>query len=100
MALLTPDYDMVTKVTIIPRSSGAGGFTLFTPSEATEVAIDAEVQKIVQRAYKKCFQTLSDNKELLIEFCDQLIEKETMDYKELQAMMESNAERRAALPAQ
>merc|ERR1719506_982416 len=32
-ALLTPDYDMVTKVTIIPRSNGAGGFTLFTPSE-------------------------------------------------------------------
>ena len=27
------DYDNVTKVTIIPRSNGAGGFTLFTPSE-------------------------------------------------------------------
>merc|ERR1719152_192493 len=33
MAALTPDYDTVTKVTIIPRSNGAGGFTLFTPSE-------------------------------------------------------------------
>merc|ERR1719316_2035505 len=33
MGLLEPDYDMVTKVTVIPRSSGAGGFTLFTPSE-------------------------------------------------------------------
>merc|ERR1712025_662738 len=33
MGLLSPDYDMVTKVTIIPRSSGAGGFTLFTPPE-------------------------------------------------------------------
>merc|ERR1719420_120050 len=31
--LLTPDYDMVTKVTIIPLTNGAGGFTLFTPSE-------------------------------------------------------------------
>jgi len=31
--LMTPDYDMVTKVTIIPRTNGAGGFTLFTPSE-------------------------------------------------------------------
>merc|ERR1719316_1451065 len=29
MGLLTPDYDMVTKVTIVPRSNGAGGFTLF-----------------------------------------------------------------------
>merc|ERR1719352_173594 len=33
MGLLTPDYDMVTKVTILPRTNGAGGFTLFTPPE-------------------------------------------------------------------
>jgi len=33
MAALTPSYDAVAKVTIIPRSNGAGGFTLFTPSE-------------------------------------------------------------------
>merc|ERR1712151_914270 len=33
MGLLQPNYDMVTKVTIIPRTNGAGGFTLFTPPE-------------------------------------------------------------------
>ena len=33
MGALTPDYDLVTKVTIIPRTNGAGGFTLFTPTE-------------------------------------------------------------------
>jgi len=33
MAAMLQDYDAVTKVTIIPRSNGAGGFTLFTPSE-------------------------------------------------------------------
>ena len=33
MAAWLTDYDAVTKVTIIPRSNGAGGFTLFTPSE-------------------------------------------------------------------
>merc|ERR1719517_238862 len=33
MGLLEPDYDMVTKVTILPRTNGAGGFTLFTPPE-------------------------------------------------------------------
>ena len=33
MAALIPDYDNVAKVTIIPRTNGAGGFTLFTPSE-------------------------------------------------------------------
>mmetsp|Transcript_25056 Transcript_25056/g.84220 ORF Transcript_25056/g.84220 Transcript_25056/m.84220 type:complete len:677 (+) Transcript_25056:59-2089(+) len=32
-AALTPGYDSVSKVTIIPRSNGAGGFTLFLPSE-------------------------------------------------------------------
>merc|ERR1719389_1354373 len=33
MGCLSPDYDLVTKVTIIPRTNGAGGFTLFTPTE-------------------------------------------------------------------
>merc|ERR1719163_1669995 len=33
MGLLTPGYDDVTKVTILPRTNGAGGFTLFTPPE-------------------------------------------------------------------
>jgi cell division protease FtsH len=33
MGLLMPDFDSVTKVTIIPRTNGAGGFTLFTKSE-------------------------------------------------------------------
>jgi cell division protease FtsH len=33
MGALTPGYDLVTKVTIIPRTNGAGGFTLFTPTE-------------------------------------------------------------------
>jgi cell division protease FtsH len=31
---LIPDYDMVQKVTIIPRSNGAGGLTFFSPSES------------------------------------------------------------------
>ncbi|CAM9378910.1 unnamed protein product [Chrysoparadoxa australica] len=30
---LTPDYDMVQKVSIIPRSNGAGGITFFAPTE-------------------------------------------------------------------
>ncbi|CAM9872434.1 unnamed protein product [Chrysoparadoxa australica] len=30
---LMPDYDMVQKVTIIPRSNGAGGLTFFSPDE-------------------------------------------------------------------
>merc|ERR1719465_59097 len=33
MGALAPEYDPVAKITILPRSNGAGGFTLFTPSE-------------------------------------------------------------------
>merc|ERR1719327_1015224 len=33
MGVMTPDYDPVAKITILPRSNGAGGFTLFVPSE-------------------------------------------------------------------
>lgn len=33
VAALSPDYDSIEKVTIIPRSNGAGGFTLFTLSD-------------------------------------------------------------------
>jgi len=31
---LMPDYDQVQKVTIIPRSNGAGGLTFFAPSDS------------------------------------------------------------------
>merc|ERR1739843_28932 len=30
---LVPDYDQVQKVSIVPRSNGAGGLTFFAPSE-------------------------------------------------------------------
>merc|ERR1719198_2183398 len=33
MAALTPGFDEVGKITIVPRSNGAGGFTLFLPSD-------------------------------------------------------------------
>jgi cell division protease FtsH len=33
MGVMTEDYDPVAKITILPRSNGAGGFTLFVPNE-------------------------------------------------------------------
>jgi len=182
MALLTPDYDTVTKVTIIPRTNGAGGFTLFTPSEErlesglyskrylkgqlavalggrvaeelvygeeevttgasndlqqvrniarrmvaqwgfakdslgatswespdgnggfgpkgasmeTELAIDGEVRKIVDKAYKHCYETLTKNRDLLDELTEALIEKETVDFFELQQMVAKYDPERAA----
>mmetsp|Transcript_50519 Transcript_50519/g.109531 ORF Transcript_50519/g.109531 Transcript_50519/m.109531 type:complete len:660 (+) Transcript_50519:185-2164(+) len=173
MGALTPDYDMVTKVTIIPRTNGAGGFTLFTPTEErlesglyskrylkgqlavalggrvaeeiifgeeevttgasndlqqvrniarrmvaqwgyskdklgavswespegnggfgpqaaspeTEKMIDAEVKEIVADAYRVCKQTLLDNRDLLEELTEMLIDKETVDFKEMQELV-------------
>jgi len=173
MGALTPDYDMVTKVTILPRTNGAGGFTLFTPteermssglyskkylkgqlavalggrvveeivygedeittgasgdlqqvrniarrmvtqwgyskdklapvawempngsggagpqaaSEATEAKIDQEVKSLVADAYEICKETLSANRPLVEELTEMLIEKETVDYKELEELV-------------
>jgi len=177
MGALTPDYDQVAKVTILPRTNGAGVFTLFTPSEEqlssglyskrylqgqlavalggrvveeivygaeeittgasgdlqhvrniarrmvaqwgytadskknplgivawempegaggvgpqaasaqTEALIDEEVKKLVAAAYKHCKETLIANRDLIEELVEDLIEKETVDYKELEAMV-------------
>ena len=181
MGLLTPDYDMVTKVTIVPRTNGAGGFTLFTPSEerlesgmyskrylegqlsvalggrvaeeiifgeddvttgassdlqqvrsiarrmvaqwgfgskglggapvaweapegngmmgpraasaSTEAAIDAEVQKVVEAAYARCYAALTENQALLDDLAQGMLEHETLDYVQLEAMKEAHLAR-------
>ena len=178
MGLLTNDYDMVTKVTLIPRTNGAGGFTLFTPSEerlesgmyskrylqaqlavalggrvaeeitfgadevttgasgdlqqvrqiarrmvtqwgfafdklgggpvawetpdgnglmapkaasaAMEYEIDEQVTKIVDAAYVNCKETLTKNKALLDTLATKLVEKETIDYDELQELRDAH----------
>ena len=173
MGALTPDYDMVTKVTILPRTNGAGGFTLFTPTEerlesglysmrylkgqlvvalggrvaeeivfgkeevttgasgdlqqvrniarrmvaqwgyskdklgatswespdgnggfgpaaasaVVEARIDEEVTQLVADAYAACKTMLLDNRELLDELTEMLIEKETVDYQEMQELI-------------
>jgi len=184
MGALTPDYDMVTKVTILPRTNGAGGFTLFTPSEErlesgmytkryleaqlavalggrvaeeiiygedevttgassdlqqvrniarrmvaqwgfanaemggaplawetqdgngltaakvasakTEALIDEQVRAIVERAYGVCYKTLADNKALMDEMTQKLIEDETIDYDELIKMRDAHCAKMAA----
>jgi len=174
MGLLSPDYDMVTKVTILPRTNGAGGFTLFTPpeerlesgmyskrylksqlavalggrvaeelvfgaeevttgasgdlqqvrniarrmvtqwgyskeklgavawegpngadpfrapgaSEPRSAAIDDEVKALVAEAYERTKKTLADNREMVDEMVEMMLEKETLDYKELLALTE------------
>jgi len=172
MGALTPDYDQVAKVTILPRSNGAGGFTLFAPSEErmssglyskrylqgqlavalagrvveelvygeelittgasgdlqqvgniarrmvtqwgyneklglsawemeggsggfgpqaaspeTEAMIDEEITKLVAQAYEHCKATLAANRDIWEELTDMLIEKETVDYVEMEALI-------------
>lgn len=173
MGVLTPDYDQVAKVTILPRTNGAGGFTLFAPSEermssglyskrylkgqlavalggrvveemiygadevttgasgdlqqvrniarrmvaqwgyskdklspvawespqgnggfgpqaaspAMEARIDAEVKALVAEAYEICKTTLVANRALVEELTEMLIEKETVDYNEMQELV-------------
>merc|ERR1719198_750454 len=173
MGALTPGYDQVAKVTILPRTNGAGGFTLFAPSEErmssglyskrylqdqlavalggrvveelvygkdevttgasgdlqqvtniarrmvaqwgfakesigaiawespdgnggigpqgasleTEQAIDEQVKMIVAEAYEHCMKTLVENRQLVEELTELLLEKETVDYKELKELV-------------
>merc|ERR1712127_780978 len=126
---LTPDYDMVTKVTWVPRTNGAGGFTLFTPTEerlesglysmrylkgqlvvalggrvaeeivfgkeevttaasaVVEARIDEEVTQLCADAYAACKTMLLDNRILLDELTEMLVEKETVDYQEMQGLI-------------
>jgi len=176
MGVLTPDYDAVGKVTIVPRTNGAGGFTLFVPSEETqdsgmytrryleaqlavalggrvaellaygdddittgasgdlqrvadvarrmvtqwgfatdalgatawdtgnngfgqpriasedtETRIDAEVEMLVNSAYKVCIDCLTENRLLLDKLKDELMEKETIDTDDLDKLVKEYA---------
>jgi cell division protease FtsH len=187
--LMLPEYDMVTKVTIIPRTNGAGGFTLFTPSEerletgmyskkylknqlvvalggriaeelvygekevttgasndlqqvrniarrmvaqwgfansemgnapvaweteqgngmnagimvaspATEIEIDAQVNKLVDEAYERCYALLTKHRGLMESMTERLIEDETIDYSDLEKMRDEHLNSLQAAPAE
>ena len=56
-------------------------------SESRLYDIDEEVKKIVAEAYDVCKRTLAANRELVDEMVEDMIEKETLDYKELQDLV-------------
>jgi len=177
MAALLPGFDEVGKITIVPRSSGAGGFTLFLPddertdsgmyprsfleqrlmvalggrvaeelrygnnevttgassdlqsvadlarrmvtqwgfasdvlgatawespngsgfgmpqmaSALTQQKIDAEVSKIVNKAYAQCKATLETNRPLLDAVVNKLLEDETIGNDELKELVKAQA---------
>jgi cell division protease FtsH len=56
-------------------------------SEDTAAAIDEEVSELVDEAYKRARQVLSDNRPVLDELAGMLVEKETVDAEELQELL-------------
>ena len=65
-------------------------FGIKAASVDTEAILDREVQKLVQGAYDRTMTTLTENRALLDYMTDRLIEAETIDYDELQAMTEAH----------
>ena len=65
-------------------------------SEETAAAIDEEVRKLVDTAYIRAKEVLVDNRKVLDEIAQMLIEKETVDAEELQQILGNNDVKMAA----
>ncbi|MEM6502458.1 MAG: ATP-dependent zinc metalloprotease FtsH3 [Cyanobacteria bacterium P01_C01_bin.89] len=66
-------------------------------SEETAAAIDAEVRTLVDQAYERAKSVLVENKGILDELSELLIEQETVDSKELQDMLNASEVKMAAI---
>jgi len=67
-------------------------------SEDTSRAIDAEVSKLVNAAYAKAEKMLADNRAKVEQLAKTLLEKETMDGKEVEALLNLPPAEPAATP--
>ena len=56
-------------------------------SEDTAATIDEEVSQLVAEAYRRARQVLSDNRPVLDELAEMLVEKETVDAEDLQELL-------------
>ncbi|MDB9494750.1 ATP-dependent zinc metalloprotease FtsH3 [Spirulina major CS-329] len=66
-------------------------------SDETAAVIDEEVRKLVDRAYDRAKEVLTDNRHVLDKLAEVLVEKETVDSEELQAILDSNEVKMATL---
>jgi cell division protease FtsH len=66
-------------------------------SDTTAAAIDEEVRKLVDEAYRRAKEVLVNNKHILDKLSEMLIEKETVDAEELQELLANNDVRMAAI---
>ncbi|MCX7592686.1 MAG: ATP-dependent zinc metalloprotease FtsH3, partial [Fischerella sp.] len=65
-------------------------------SEETAAAIDEEVRKLVDAAYARAKKVLTDNRHVLDQLANMLVEKETVDAEELQELLANNDVKTAA----
>jgi cell division protease FtsH len=65
-------------------------------SEETAAAIDEEVRKLVDTAYNRAKEVLLNNRKVLDEIAQMLIDKETVDAEELQEILGNNDVKMAA----
>jgi cell division protease FtsH len=66
---------------------GNGGFGPAAASAVVEARIDEEVTQLCADAYAACKTMLLDNRILLDELTEMLVEKETVDYQEMQGLI-------------
>ncbi len=66
-------------------------------SEETAAAIDEEVSKLVDEAYTRAKQVLSENRSVLDRLSEMLVEKETVDAEELQDLLANSDVKMAAI---
>jgi cell division protease FtsH len=56
-------------------------------SEETAATIDEEVSQLVEEAYRRATTVLADNRSVLDELAEMLVERETVDAEELQELL-------------
>ncbi|MBD2090810.1 ATP-dependent metallopeptidase FtsH/Yme1/Tma family protein [Microcoleus sp. FACHB-1515] len=66
-------------------------------SEETAATIDDEVRNLVEQAYRRAKAVLTENKSVLDQLADMLIDRETVDAEELQDLLASNDVKIAAI---
>ncbi|MDB9314859.1 ATP-dependent zinc metalloprotease FtsH3 [Spirulina sp. CS-785/01] len=66
-------------------------------SEETAALIDEEVRQLVDSAYQRATQVMTENRHILDRLAEMLVEKETVDAEELQELLNTNEVKMAAL---
>lgn len=66
-------------------------------SEETAASIDSEVRQLVDQAYIRAKQVLTENRHILDKLAEMLVDKETVDSEELQTLLNTNEVKMATI---